>query len=128
MPRTALHDAWTAEDVREALRAGADVDAQTESGSTALMFTAQHEGEHGAGMMRLLLDAGADVHKQDEERGATALMVAAQHGGEHAAGMMRLLVDARADANKQSEEGWTALMYAARCGGCLLYTSPSPRD
>ena len=55
MPRTALHDARTAEEVREALRAGADVDAQTEIGTTALMVAARWGGEHGAGMMRLLL-------------------------------------------------------------------------
>ena len=41
MPRTALHDAKTVEEVREALRAGADVDARAESDTTALMFTAQ---------------------------------------------------------------------------------------
>ena len=113
MPRTALHDARTAEEVREALRAGADVDAQTESGTTALMMTALHGGEHGAGMMRLLVDVGADANKQDEY-GGTALMQAAVDGGEHGAGMMRALLDAGADANKQHQHGWTALMLAAR--------------
>ena len=50
---------------------------QKEDGWTALMITARHGGEHGAGMMRLLLDAGADANKQGED-GKTALMLAAR--------------------------------------------------
>ena len=41
------------------------------------MFAAEHGGEHGAAMMRLLLDAGADANKQNKD-GWTALMMAAQ--------------------------------------------------
>ena len=68
MPRTALHDAKTVEEVHEALRAGVDVDAlDDENGKTALMFAAQEGGEHGAGMMRLLVDAGADANKQNNK-------------------------------------------------------------
>ena len=78
----------------------------SKTGSTALMDAAQYGGEHAAGMMRALLDAGADANTQIEY-GWTALMYAAKHGGEHAAEMMRLLVDAGADAND-------ALMLAAR--------------
>ena len=51
----------------------------------------RHGGEHGAGMMRLLLDAGADANELNH-RGSTALMLTAEHGGEHAEAMVRLLV------------------------------------
>ena len=101
------------EQVREALRAGADVNEQDEDGWTALMRAVECGGEHGAGMMRLLVDAGADANKQNK-CGWTALMHTAKYGGEHGAGMMRLLVDVGADANKQNNDGWTALMLAAR--------------
>ena len=57
------------------------------------MLAAQYGGEHGAAMMRVLVDAGADANKQDVD-GSTALLMAAQYGGEHGSGMMRLLVDA----------------------------------
>ena len=106
--RIALRDATTAEQVREALRDGADANAQDEDGWTALMFTAERGGEHGAGMMRLLVDAGADANKQNEG-GSTALMWAAQHGGEreHAMGMINVLIDAGADVNMQNNNGCT---------------------
>ena len=53
-------------------------------------------GQHRVAMMRLLLDAGADVDKQDED-GATALMqmrtfLGSEHGLVYIAPMMRLLV------------------------------------
>ena len=63
------------------------------------MNAAQKGGEHGAGMMRLLVDAEADVNKQNKD-GRTALMNAAKNGGAHGAAMKRLLLDAGADANK----------------------------
>ena len=47
------------------LDAGADVDKQTESRTTALMLAAENGGEHAAAMVRLLVDAGADIDKQD---------------------------------------------------------------
>ena len=56
MSRTALHDAKTVEDVRGALQAGADVNAHDVFGRTALMIAAQEGGEHGAGMMRALME------------------------------------------------------------------------
>ena len=99
MPRTALHDAKSVEEVREALRAGVDVDAlDDENGKTALMFAAKHGGEHGAGMMRLLLDAGADANTQDTG-GRTAI----QYAAVCCADAMRLLV-ARGAALPLSEE------------------------
>ena len=57
MPRTALHDAKSVEEVHEALRAGVDVDARDdENGRTALMVAAQQGAEPAAGM-RVLQEA-----------------------------------------------------------------------
>ena len=111
MPRGALHDAKTVEDVHRALQAGADVHAQDLKEWTALMYAAA-KGERGEAMMRVLLSAGADPNKHSNN-GRTALMLAAENGGEHGAGMTRLLLSAGADANKQSKGGMTALILAA---------------
>ena len=61
MPRTALHDAKTAEEVRQAVHGF--VNARDEDGRTALMVAAREGGERATGMMRLLVDAGADANK-----------------------------------------------------------------
>ena len=50
------------------------------------MIAALHGGEHGAGMMRLLVDAGADANKQTKD-GWTAMMIAARDGTKHGAAM-----------------------------------------
>ena len=68
------------------------------------------------GMMRVLLDAGADANTQSEN-GWTALMYAARHGGVHGAGMMEVLTGAGAAVNKQADGGWTALTIAAASQG-----------
>ena len=77
----------------------------------------------------MLVDAGADANKQNED-GLTALMIVALHGGEHAVGMVRLLVARGAtlpsghwmlSANVQDEirtyivgaQDWTPLQRAA---------------
>ena len=56
------------------VQAGADVDATTSVGTTALMLSAA-AGNTDA--MAALLDAGADVNAKEAERGHTALMFAA---------------------------------------------------
>ena len=71
-------------------------------GTTALMIAAQSGGEHGAEMMRVLVDAGADGNKQTKDAW-TAPMIVAQYGG------ARRGDDARArrrrDGNKQDRTG-----------------------
>ena len=76
---------------------------------------AAHGGKHGVAMMKVLLDAGADVDKQTESR-TTALMLAAENGGEHAAAMVRLLIGAHADVDRLDEDEHTALTFAAQNG------------
>ena len=65
MPRNALHEAKTLEQLAAALQAGADVDAEDAMGWTAMMFAAGRGDEHAAGILRTLLDAGADVNMQN---------------------------------------------------------------
>ncbi len=103
-----FHDAVISGDVetvRALLDAGADVEARTEDGHTALMLAAA--GSH-EGIVRMLLDAGADVNARDE-KGWTALMWPAFLGHE---GIVRALLDAGADVNARDNEGYTPLQMA----------------
>ena len=52
------------EALREALRDGADANAEDEDGWTALMWAARGGGEHGAGRVGLLVVAGAEAGRQ----------------------------------------------------------------
>ena len=68
-------------------------------------------------MIRILVDAGADVNKRYETRGgsaffqkATILMVACLAGAN--SDVIQALIDAGADVNARTEKGYTALMYA----------------
>ena len=112
----AIRNRKTVDEIRELITSGIDVNTQDKRGRTALM-KAVGWGEHGAGMMRLLVDAKADVNTQENIDGETALMWVVRFGGEHGAGMVRLLLDAKADVNKQNECGFTALMWVAQDGG-----------
>ena len=90
--QAALFDASDADGVRVALEKGASVHACIDRWTT-LMVVIARGGDHTAEMIHLLINAGADVNKQDKN-GRTALIYAARRGGENAAGMMRLLIDA----------------------------------
>tara|TARA_Y100000589_G_C26732302_1_gene458222 strand:- start:43 stop:576 length:534 start_codon:yes stop_codon:yes gene_type:complete len=56
------------------------------------MHVPKYTKENGAEIMRLLINAGADVHKQDNYRGWPALMYVVEDGKENVVEMMRLLV------------------------------------
>ena len=75
------------------------------------MYAAVPGGEHAAGMLRLLVDAGADANKQTKD-GWTALMAAARFG-EHAEAMIYVLAYAGADLNKKNNSGETAIDLAS---------------
>ena len=85
---------------------------------------------------RQLLDAGSDVGERDGN-GLTPLLVAAYFG--HTEVCELLLETGKANIEETIPGGNTALNLAAAEGnasavalllskGCLLYTSPSPRD
>ncbi len=97
------------EELREAINAGADVNARDKSdkyGGTALIKAAMLGHTATAA---LLLKHGADINAKDN-RGSTALMWAAMLGYTETA---ELLLKNGAGINAKNKYGCTALMYAA---------------
>ncbi|GHT80567.1 hypothetical protein FACS1894130_11930 [Spirochaetia bacterium] len=93
----------TAEEIRAAIDAGADVNGVYDDyGYTALMNAALNKY---ANEVRILLDAGANVNAATTS-GVTALMLAASHGNPD---VIQLLLDAGADISARDERGKTAL-------------------
>lgn len=95
--------------VRAQIRAGADVDARSADGSTALHWAVQ---AHAVEIVDALLEAGADPSAATRNR-VTPLSLAALAGD---TAIIERLLAAGADPNERSEEGQTALMLAARNG------------
>ena len=93
--------------MRLLLEAGADKDAATQNGYTALHFAAE---QGHLDVMRLLLEAGADKNAATQN-GHTALHLAGLYG--HLNAVQMLLV---ADKNAATQNGYTALHYAAGGG------------
>jgi ankyrin repeat protein len=87
----------TLEDVDRAIRSGADVNASTNSGLTALMWAA-----HDPAKVRRLLRSGANANAEAKS-GHTALILAAGYDG--ASESVRLLLDAGANVNATVREG-----------------------
>jgi len=85
---------------------GADVNAATKDGWTALMWAAR---EGHADVVKLLLDNRADPNRSDRD-GRTALMWAADSLDSH---VVSLLLRRGADVNARDAAGWSALMGAA---------------
>ena len=97
-------------EVRELLRAGADVNAAQGDGMTALHWAAE------SGQLELadvLVFAGANLEAATRLGAFTPLMVASRAGH---AGIVRLLADAGANLEATTETGETALHYAAWSG------------
>lgn len=74
----------------ELIKRGADVNARTKDGITALMIAA---GQNNAPMIGLLLRAGADP-KMSSGAGKTALDIATEAGNEAASGALKFLTSA----------------------------------
>ena len=99
-----------ADEVRELLRAGADVNAAQGDGMTALHWAAENGQQE---LADVLVFAGANLESATRLGGFTPLMVASRAGH---AGIVRLLADAGANLEATTETGETALHYAAWSG------------
>ncbi|HOD75396.1 MAG TPA: ankyrin repeat domain-containing protein [Syntrophorhabdaceae bacterium] len=85
--------------VRSLLEKGADVNARTDMGETALHLASSEE------VVRVLIEHGADVNATDAEYGMTPLF-------NQRIAVARLLVEKGADVNARSKKGVTPLMWA----------------
>jgi N-acyl-D-amino-acid deacylase len=93
--------------VRLLVDAGADVNAKTKSGETALMLAAGYDG--AGDTVRLLLDRGADVNAvSTRERVRSAIHMAAVRGDQS---VMQLLLERGANVN-DLPTGSSALIFA----------------
>jgi|SRR5579884_2045525 len=111
---TALHWAAYRDDLNMAkmlISAGADMKVRTRLGDLTPLMMAAKNGN--AEMIRLMLDAKADVN-ETSANGTTTLMFAAASGD---AASVQLLLDRGADVNaKDITNGQTAVMFAAAGG------------
>jgi ankyrin repeat protein len=92
--------------VEEFLAAGMAVDVPDANGNTAI--GAASEGD-ATDVVRLLLNAGADVNAPASQQGRTPLMLAAASGS---APTVRLLLENNADPKARDPEGWHPLALA----------------
>jgi ankyrin repeat protein len=100
-----------AEIVKKLIAAGADVNLQDNTGTSALMFAASAPG--GTETVQLLLDAGAKINMIDSNEHFTALMWAAAEGQ---AENVKLLLKHKADTTLTDTDGDTAESFAAQKG------------
>ena len=108
-PLVAAAEAGDVTAVRDLLAAGADVDAASVDGATALHWAAHRDLP---GLVRLLIDFGADVSATNRY-GVQPIALAATNGS---AVVLDQLLTAGADPNASMPGGETALMTAARAG------------
>jgi hypothetical protein len=111
--------AYGASGTIEILKAGADVNARSKRGETALMAAAA-KGDADEDLLR----AGANVNAANDV-GMTALMLLAQRGDP---GEIATMLKAGADARKKDAAGRTALDYlnAANCGRPIIVREDPP--
>ena len=102
----------TQQQVEDAIRGGADVNARNKDGWTALMLAAGRV-HHDSKVIASLVNAGADVNAKTQD-GGTALMLAAKYH-DHPEGVA-VLINAGADVNEKTQDGKSALMFAVDSG------------
>ncbi len=90
------------------LENGADPDAVERNDWTALMYAAIYHA-HGPQSATALIDAGANIDRQDKMAGRSALMEASDDGNLK---VLNLLLNAGADRSLKDKNGNTALDFA----------------
>ena len=108
-PLVAAAEAGDLAAVRDLLAAGADVDAASVDGATALHWAVHRDLPK---LVQLLVEAGADVGATNRY-GVQPIALVATNGS---ALVLELLLDAGADPDASMPRGETALMTAARAG------------
>jgi uncharacterized protein len=95
------------EEVRELIRAGADVNTATGDGMTPLHWASQHGW---AEVVDVLLESGAELNASTRLGGYTPMLLASQRGH---ADVVERLIRAGADPNISNVNGSSALHFAA---------------
>jgi len=93
------------------IKAGIDINAQTNSGCSALLLAIQYGSNDSMKIVRLLINAGVNVNIQNKF-GWTALMEVVFNINIHNEIIMHMLLNAGVNINTQQKDGFTALMYA----------------
>ncbi len=102
-----LCKAGTAEEIREALECGANINAKDKDGRTVLMFAVENNSPDI--VLQALMNAGADANAKDKQD-MTALMYAAKNSNPEA---VKVLLEGGADATVKDKQDMTVLMWAA---------------
>ena len=96
----------TVEDVRAAIKAGADVNARKNDGTSALIVAAKSNEK--LGVVETLVEAGADVNARGEN-GWTALMYAAKNCEN--ADIIKAIISAGGDKSAKDTDGKKIIDY-----------------
>jgi len=98
------------EQIVEAIKAGANVNARDENGATPLLLAVITNSS--LAVITELLKNGADVNAADDLYGLTALMAAAWSHTDP--GVVSVLIDSGADVNIKNNDGNTAIDFASK--------------
>ena len=99
----------TAQQVTDAIKVGANVNAKDDDDRTALMFAARDNDNPE--VIAALIKAGADINNSKNDHGGTVLMFAAAANKNPE--VTAALINAGADINAKANDGTTVLMLAA---------------
>ena len=103
----AMEENTTPQMIKDLIKSGANVNAKTDNGETALMWAVRHRN---AEVVKALIEAGADINAKNN-KGATALMLALILNRSPAK-TVQILIDSGADIFAKDNAGKTALYYA----------------